>query len=561
MLRVLVVSLAAAVGAVLLAGADWPMQNGNPQRNGWAKSEHLITKENVARLELLYKYKVEGQAPGPYSLTTPIVDGNLITYRGFKEMLIFGSWSGSVFSVDADLNKPIWEAHLSSKDDKEQSQNLASVCPGGLTAPVVMEGSSASSMRFALRASRTPAGAAAPRRRSPYFPPLSQTLYPLRPTTLSELAAIYAVSADGRLHIINSSTGDDLIPSIKFVQPGAKVTSLNIHENLVFATTADHCDGFRNALYAVDLLNTTHQGALFPLRFGGFAGSAGTAIGSDGTVYLQSAYGEGDSLRNYHEAILALNPRDLRVKDYFLTSEKPVKERDLGRRGITPMVFLWGGRDIITAAGRDGRIYLLDSRTLGGPDHKTPLFRTDVIATAEKNYDGNGFQGAFSSWYDVDSQNRWIYAPLSGPLSSSAHLPLAGSPPASGSIVAFQLGGQQAKPNLQPLWVSRDVSSPGPVVIGNGMVFALTTGLPASRAKKDGSPYSFSELQSITHPAQLHALDALTGKELYSSGGAISGFARPGALAVANGRIYLTSQDNNVYCFGFLKSQPQLSEQ
>jgi outer membrane protein assembly factor BamB len=64
----------------------------------------------------------------------------------------------------------------------------------------------------------------------------------------------------------------------------------------------------------------------------------------------------------------------------------------------------------------------------------------------------------------------------------------------------------------------------------------------------------------MTHPAQLHALDALTGKELYSSGGAISGFARPGALAVANGRIYLTSQDNNVYCFGFLKSQPQLSE-
>src|SRR5262249_24524848 len=155
------------------------------------------------------------------------------------------------------------------------------------------------------------------------------------------------------------STGDNLIPSVKFVPPGAKISSLNIRENFVFATTADNCDGFQNALYAVDLLNTTHQRALFVLRFGGFAGSAGTAIGSDGTVYLQAAYGEGDSLRGYHDAVLALSPRDLRVKDYFLISEKSIKERDLGQRGITPMVFSWGGRDIISAAGHDGRIYLL----------------------------------------------------------------------------------------------------------------------------------------------------------------------------------------------------------
>jgi outer membrane protein assembly factor BamB len=558
--RALLSCLGAALGVLLLAGADWPMQNGNPQRNGWAKSEHVITKANVARLELLYKYKVDGQTPGPYSLTVPIVNGNLITYRGFKEMLIFGSASDRVFSVDADLDKLLWQADLKSKDDTEQSHTPPPVCPSGLTAPVLMEGSSASSMRFALRAARTAAGAPAPPRRSPYFPPLSQTLYPLRPTTLSELAALYSVSADGRLHIINSSTGDDLLPPFKFLPPGAKITSLNIHENLVFATTADNCDGFQNALYGVDLLNHARQGALFALRFGGFAGSAGTAIGGDGTVYLQAAFGEGDSLRGYRDAIIALDPRDLRVKDYFLTSAKSINERDLGQRGITPMVFLWGGRDVITAAGRDGRIYLLDSRKLGGPDHKTPLFRTDVIASAEKNYDGNGFQGAFSSWYDVDTQNRWIYAPLSGPVRSSAHLSFAGSPPTSGGIAAFQLVGQQDKPSLQPLWVSNDISSPGPVVIGNGIVFALATGLPASRAKKDGSPYSLSEIQSMAHPAQLHALDALSGKELYSSAGAVSGFARPGALAVANGRVYLTSQDNNVYCFGFLKSQPQLSE-
>ena len=145
------------------------------------------------------------------------------------------------------------------------------------------------------------------------------------------------------------------------------------------------------------------------------------------------------------------------MKDYFLTSAKSIKERDLGQRGITPMVFPWGGRDIITAAGRDGRIYLLDSRNTGWNRSQDAAFSHRGHRDAEKNYDGNGFQGAFSSWFDVDSQNRWIYAPFSGPVRSSAHLSFASSPPsASGGIVAFQLGGTAGQtPNMRPLWVSR----------------------------------------------------------------------------------------------------------
>ncbi len=105
-------ALTIVAGSLVVCGADWPMQGGNPQHNGWAKGENLITKANVGGLKVLYKYRADNASIGLNSLTAPIIDGNLITYRGFKEMLIFGASSDKVFSVDADLNKLIWESRL-----------------------------------------------------------------------------------------------------------------------------------------------------------------------------------------------------------------------------------------------------------------------------------------------------------------------------------------------------------------------------------------------------------------------------------------------------------------
>ena len=48
----------------------------------------------------------------------------------------------------------------------------------------------------------------------------------------------------------------------------------------------------------------------------------------------------------------------------------------------------------------------------------------------------------------------------------------------------------------------------------------------------------------------LVALDAETGKELYSSGEQIASFAHFGGLSVANGRVYLGTYDSVLYCFG-----------
>ncbi len=552
------IGLAAAATSLLIFGADWPTQGGSPQRNGWAKSERLIDKSNVSTLKLLYKYQASSVS-GDNWLTAPIIDGNLITYRGFKEMLVFGTRSNKVFSVDADLNKLLWVGQLSNEGSTPQRPTTLA-CPGGLTAPIVTAGSSSASLHFAADASRMSAALGTKRKRpSPYFPPLDRSLYPLTPETLTQLAALYAVSSDGNLHVLNSSTGQDLLPPVKFLPPNANVSSLNVWENVIYATTANNCDGYQNAVFALDLLTHEKRVVCFVAEGGSFAGSAGTSIGNDGTVYVHVIYAPNAAGERDPDTIYALTPKELRPKDYFTLDDRGGNKKRGWTPGITPLVFSYDRRDLVLAGGRDGRLYLLDSKSLGGADHHTPLFASDAIVRPAKKYDESGFRGTFSSWVDVDTNTRWFYAPVYGRFSDSS---AAGKrDPASGSVIALKLVEENARPALSRAWLSSEVPSPAPVVIANGMLFVLSTGEPPRSSRKDGSPYSISEFQQMSSPAKLYALDAVTGKQLYSSGNSVTSDSYLSGLAVANGRVYFTSRDSAVYCFGLLNGQSQLRAQ
>jgi outer membrane protein assembly factor BamB len=56
-------------------------------------------------------------------------------------------------------------------------------------------------------------------------------------------------------------------------------------------------------------------------------------------------------------------------------------------------------------------------------------------------------------------------------------------------------------------------------------------------------------IKGSTH-AVLYALDAQTGKELWSSGDQITSWSHWGGLSVANGRVYINTFDGMQYCFG-----------
>ncbi len=76
-----------------------------------------------------------------------------------------------------------------------------------------------------------------------------------------------------------------------------------------------------------------------------------------------------------------------------------------------------------------------------------------------------------------------------------------------------------------PVWTSTALPNPASPVIANGMVFTLSEGV-------------------------LVAMDAITGKQLYSSGNATHVSTTTDSLAIANGHIFFVS-GNVLFCFGF----------
>lgn len=526
MRKVLLMAVAAAAACVVIWGADWPSQGGNPQRDGWAKYEKAFTKENVHGLQLLYTYQADNQAIGSNALTAPLINGLLITYRGFKEMLVFGGSSNTVYSVDADLNRLIWKVQLSSKAHEANKEAQGS-CSGGLTAALAMPGSSTASGRAGgfRRVPIPPPGTPIPPVARRPFPPPNPGLLA---TGFGRPGAFLAVGNDGDLHVLNTSTGEDRVPPIPFVPAGANVSSLNVSDEAVYAATSDNCGSAPNAIYAADLSSATPKIASFATNGTGTSGRLGTAVAKDGTVYAQIASGHGELAGDYNDTVIALSSRTLTAKDYFT----PTAKQKAAGKGATPMIFDWKGKELVVAAGGDGSLYLLDATSLGGPDHHQPLSKTDPI--------GAGFRGGFASWEDTATGKRWVYASLNG--ASSAKFPTQNGKAPDGSIVAFTVEERDGHPALVPAWISGNIAAPSPAVIANGLVFVLAAG----DAKKNSH-------------AVLYALDGESGKQLYSSQSLVRSFSHSDGLAIANKRIYFTTHDNAVYCFGFLAEQLQLT--
>jgi outer membrane protein assembly factor BamB len=535
--------LAALATCAVIVAADWPTQSGGPQRDGWARYEKAFTKDSVSGLDMLYKYATDNKSKGLYSLTSPLIDGLLITFRGFKEMLVFAGSSDNVYSVDADLNKLIWTVHFEYHGDQREARKATLTCPGGLTASVAMRGSSSAGVNFARRPVPTP-----PTAGTKTAPSIGGG------GAYSGTGAFFVLSSDGYLHTLNPSTGANLIPPVKFLPSNSRASALNVDGNTIYAATSGNCGGHPNALYAVDLGSSDKKVYSLPTN-GRLAGVAGTALGSDGTVYVEVPFEQGSTEENHHRTVLALEPLTLKVKDSFITEDEPNGSKSVEEPGITPLVFSWKGKDLIVAAGNNGRLYLLDSASLGGSDHHQPLFATEPLAGL-----GGGLQGGFSSWNDADSGDRWVYASLWGPPKSSSQFPATNGDTPHGSIVAFKVALQNDRPTLAPAWISTDVPSPATTVTSGGLVFALSTGQPMLPPKAKGKPHTLAEIEKASTHATLYALDGDNGKQLYSSGSAVAGYSYGSGLAVANSRIYFGASDNAMYSFGFSKMEPQLTD-
>jgi outer membrane protein assembly factor BamB len=509
----------AGLWAVSLNGADWPTHSGDPQRTGWQQTETAITKENVKDFQLLWKLTLpDNEQKALHSLMEPLIVGRVITNHGFKEVALIGGSSDNIYSVDADLGKILWKKHFQYSSEKPQSTTSFWLCPGGLTAtPVVAP--------LPIARAGSPSGRFGPR-------------------------AIYILSSDGQLHQLNLANGEDLTPPAKFVPPNGKPYSLNVVDNVIYTATGQHCGGNPNGVYALDLSDMKVSN--WASNGGGLWGLAGPAVGNDGTIYSEVGDGNWDPAKGiYSDSFVALEPKTLKLKDWYTpTNREWMTKRDLDLND-TPVVFPYKGRDLLAGSGKEGRLYLLDSKSLGGENHRTPLFRTQLISNEDVDFAGRGTWGSLATWQDANG-TRWVLAPVWGPLHPDMKFPITNGDAPQGSIVAFKVEESSGKTVLTPAWVSRNLVIPAPPVVANGVVFALSSGEYVRQANENqGGLFSPEQRAQFSTHAILYALDAATGKELYSSGDAITSFTHFAGMAVANGRVYFSTFDNTLYSFGF----------
>jgi outer membrane protein assembly factor BamB len=564
---VLVTACAGAANAQMGRTTDWWTYGGDAQRSGWEKNEQKFTKNDVKDFQLLWRMKLENQQKGIGSLMPPLILGNLIGYRGFKELAFVAGSSDNLWAIDVDLAKMYWQKHFETSSSKARGSRPSSACPGTLTAMPTLPAPIA--FRFGRAAAAAPVAPQTP-------PPGGQPGVPAGPSgvpggagipgggpgapaggppagapagssssavdAIFRVRPVYVLSSDGMLHRLNQANGEDLAPPVSFLPANAKPHNLNISENVLYTATGSGCGDTPDAVWAIDLGGPTPNVSSFVSDTGKILGLGGPAVGTNGVVYVLTRDGK----------LVALTPKDLKLKDYVVLSgdnSKPKNgsKKDPDMNATTPLVFAYKGHDLVVSAGPDSRLYLLDSNALGGEDHKTPLFQSPPLSAPAKS-GAHGIWGGLSSWEETDG-TRYVLAALWGPMNPELKAPVTNGDTPNGSIVAFKIQEQDGKPALVAAWSSGDMTSPAPPVIAQGVVFALSNGRFTRKQKGSNG--------NSTH-ATLYAFDSATGKDIYSTGDQVTAPGTLTGLSLANGRLYFTTTDNTLNVFGkYLETETQ----
>jgi hypothetical protein len=498
--------------------ADWMTSGGDAQRSFWVRSDGKISPQSMATpgFGLVWKLKLSEGRKKMTGLTAPALLDFYIGYRGFRTLAFVGAAANKVTAIDTELARVEWEDPYSPV-----APGSTGGCPGGMTSTVTRPTSSAyppnnssamgrgtparsgvgapheGSVVLSAIAARAKARSAAP---APAAPPAASNKPP-KPEPPNPYAPhiqdVLALSTDGKLHSMWVSNGNEASPAVDFVPANAKAFGLVAYDGTAYVATAGECGGAGNGVWSLNLASSkvNHWSTSKPI-----AGSAGQAAGPDGTQYI----GAGDE-------VAALSPGQLEVVAIHKISGTEFTS--------SPVVFDFHGKNLLAIASRDGRLNLLDTAALGNPDE---LDRSEPFTEA-----GTAVS-ALASWQDL-AGTRWVLAP------------------SRTAVVAWKVVQRDGTARLERGWTSRDLLSPLPPIVINGVVFALSSGESARDAR--GTPDAVRSRKS--KPAVLFALEGRSGRELWNSGTTIESSARSGGMAAGGTRVYISTSDGTQYAFGF----------
>ena len=529
---------------------EWLTWGGDMERTSWNRAESVLSKKTVGQLTLKWKTRIDQQMPpidiesGASMLTGPLVAQQIRTPQGMKTLVYTLAASNTLAALDAGTGAVLWQRKIENTVEPGNPANW--LCTNTSTATPVID----------------KAG-----------------------------GIIYLIAADGRLHGLDLATGERKM-SAEFVSPYSRNWSLNLVNGSLYTTVGRGCgngpapgqDGAATAapppsgrtptvashMIALDLNDPAHRVSRFftsPGRPGGAWTRAGL-VWAFGSFFVQTADGGWDPAKGlWAQSLLRLSPT-FDVQDYFTPrnlEEINGKDLDFASGGTT--TFTVANRQLVVSAGKDGTVYLHDARSLGGADHRTPLFAVKA-GNDEMSYASNGVWGAPATM--ADGRDRWVYLPMWGPPSKMVTFRRTNGDAPHGSIMAFQVAIEGDAPRLVPKWVSRDLAVPDSPVVANGIVYGISTGENTLQRRTDPryqelyrkpgqtlptSPVMMTGEERGQHTSHvtLYALDAETGEALYSSKDVIDDWTHMSTVTVVDGTVYVTTRQSYVYAFGLKK--------
>jgi outer membrane protein assembly factor BamB len=545
-----IAALIATMGAQVNRGTtEWLTAGGDAQRTFWIRTDPRISVAAVSQpgFDLQWSATLDSRVRGVTGLGQG-VSANGVTL--FIPMTIIGGSANNVYALDNDTGYVVWQRRLEGTPPSATAQ-----CPGGTVAttrivplvpPTPIAGAAGGGATQAYRSAvgqpgegvpvevrgggagraaapaggapaaagagrgpagppgtaPAPAGAAPARAGGPFIPGAT-------PEQLGGVAGLarpsgvaYAVSSDGALHVLGLPSGKDIQRPTEFLPANARWSDTIAVNTTLYATTTGNCGSAPNAIWATDLESDAKPVVSWKTNGGPMVGRV--AFGMNGTLYASVGPGRttGDGKSN---AIVALDPKTLQVKDWFTqTSAEFV---------TGPMVFTENGAELVAAATKDGRILVLNTTALGGADHATPHASAVLDAAS-----GAIAVDALSTWQDT-SGTRWILAATTN------------------GMAALKLSSAGGRPTLERGWTAQNLAAPATPVIVNGVVFVLATGRPSASAGRAA-------------PAVLHAYEGASGRELWTSGKAMTASASAGSFWSAFSQVYVGTSDGRLHAFG-----------
>jgi outer membrane protein assembly factor BamB len=546
------------------ATRDWLTYAYDQERTGWARGETTLNKGNVGQLGLIWKTQLDA-VPNPINVHATLTDAlaveNVSTSEGMKNLVILGGGANeknALYALDAATGKVFWQKNYPNNQKPPQAPNGA--CPNNMNSTPVID---------------------------------------------KATGTVYVLPNDGKIRAVNLSDGEDKMPATSIVPAYTRNYSLNLIDGKLYATTTRGCGGAASEIAVMDVRNPEHPVQHFYTSPGKGSGvwGRGAIVKSPWGVLAQTADGAFDpESGRLGNSVLQLDSNLHLMDSYTPANEEYINKKDLDLGSGSPLVFDYEKWTLIASAAKEGVIYLLDAASLGGKDHRTPLYLSPRYSNDAVKLGFNGMWGAMGTWVDAQGQ-RWLLVPMMGPPAKDtvASFKVRHGNVVNGSLMAFKVETQNGKPVLTPQWMSGDLDVPGVPVMANGVVYVLADGdrgvtllreRPnaggggnASNAPRGPRPTPLVEVnpnvpgyerdaawkdmqlapggqeagtrysggRDVLH-AVLYALDGATGDELYSSGEAIDSWNHYGGLALSNGQIYVTTYAARVFAFGLNKS-------